>query len=393
MTFDMSLTLIQNGDVYTPEPAGRRDVLLCLGNILKIGDIDARGLAGADLDVETVDASGCIVVPGFIDPHEHLLGGSGESGFSSQTPEVSATEIVGAGITTAVGCLGVDTTMKTMAGLLAKCKGLKEEGLNSFVWTGGYKMPPQTITDSISGDIMFVDEIIGVGELAIADDRSTEPEPQELARIVSEANNAGMMSNKCGRTHFHVGSKENGLELLFELVRDLNVSADWLYPTHINRSEQLIKQAVDLAKQGSFVDVDVVEEDLSKQLKTYLDSGGPPDKLTISSDASITGPQNLYSQISKCVLEKKFDLVQLLKIVTSNTAAALKLPMKGAIKEGNFADVLVIEEKSFELRHVFSKGKWLYKDGRLNFKETFLEDSNRSVRLEGEKRSHSNAGS
>ena len=82
----MSLTLIQNGDVYTPEPVGRPDVLLCVGNILKMGDIDTRGLAAADLDVEMVDASGCIVAPGFIDPHEHLLGGSGESGFAKSNP-------------------------------------------------------------------------------------------------------------------------------------------------------------------------------------------------------------------------------------------------------------------------------------------------------------------
>jgi beta-aspartyl-dipeptidase (metallo-type) len=372
---------------------GRADVLLCLENILKIGEIDQHALLKAGLEVEVVDAEGCLVTPGFIDPHEHLLGGSGEKGFSTQTPELSATEIVKAGITTVVGCLGVDTTMKTMAGLLAKCKALKEEGLNSFVWTGGYKTPPQTITDSIATDIMFVDEVIGVGEIAIADDRSTEPSPQELARIVSEANNAGMMSNKCGRTHFHVGSKENRLELLFELVKEFNVSPKWFYPTHINRSETLIKEGIELARQGAYVDIDVVDEDLSKQLKIYFDNGGPADKLTISSDASKTGPQNLYSQIGKCVTEKLYPTEQLLRSVTSSTAAALKLPMKGAIKEGNFADVLVIDQRSFELTHVFSKGKWMLKNGSLNFKEAFLKESNRSIRLEGEKRTGSVAGS
>ena len=385
-------TLIQNGEVFAPEPLGRPDVLMCLNNILKVGDVDQKHLAAAGFEVEVIDAEGCLVTPGFIDPHEHLLGGSGEEGFSTQTPEIAASEIVSAGITTVVGCLGVDTTMKTMAGLLAKCKGLKEEGLNSFVWTGGYRTPPQTVTDSISGDIMFVDEVIGVGEMAIADERSSEPTPQELARIASEAANAGKLSNKAGRIHFHVGSKENRLELLFNLVKDFNVLAEWFYPTHINRSEELIKEAIELAKQGAFVDIDVVDEDLKKQLDVYFRNGGPADKLTISSDASKTSPRNLYDQIGKCFLEKQYPLERLLPVVTSNTAAALKLPMKGAVKQGNFADVLVIDAVSFELQHVFSKGKWLIKNGRLNFKEAFLEDSNRTIRLVGEKRPDSKSG-
>jgi len=39
------------------------------------------------------------VTPGFIDPHEHLLGVSGEEGFATQTPEISVSEIICAGIT------------------------------------------------------------------------------------------------------------------------------------------------------------------------------------------------------------------------------------------------------------------------------------------------------
>src|SRR5205085_1676470 len=127
---------------------------------------------------------GCIVAPGFIDPHEHLLGGSGEKGFSTQTPELSATEIIEAGITTVVGCLGVDTTMKTMPGLLAKAKALNEEGLNAYLWTGGYDVPPTTISGTARKDIMFIKEIIGTGEIAISDERSTDHVPHELARLV-----------------------------------------------------------------------------------------------------------------------------------------------------------------------------------------------------------------
>src|SRR4051794_2451470 len=106
-------TLIQRGDVCTPERLGRRDVLLNQGTVARIGDIDAGAIEKAGFALDVVDAHGCWVTPGLIDVHEHLLGGSGEEGFHTQTPEIFLSEIVEAGITTVAGCLGVDTTTKT----------------------------------------------------------------------------------------------------------------------------------------------------------------------------------------------------------------------------------------------------------------------------------------
>src|SRR5262245_220778 len=136
------LTLIDNGLVYAPEPRGVRSVLFAGDLIEKIGEVDRRALESAGLDLEVVDADDCIVTPGLIDPHEHLLGGSGEEGFSSQTPEIFLSEIAAAGVTTVVGCLGVDTTTKTMPGLWGRAKALGEEGLMAFVWSGGYSVRP-----------------------------------------------------------------------------------------------------------------------------------------------------------------------------------------------------------------------------------------------------------
>src|SRR5215203_6379177 len=229
-------TLIENGEVYAPEYLGKVPVLLSNEKFLQVGDADRRALEATGLEIERIDASGCIVTPGIIDPHEHLLGGSGEEGFSSQTPEISAGEIVSAGITTAVGCLGVDTTMKTMAGLLARAKALKEEGLAAFIWSGGYNVPPTTITSSIRDDIMFIEEVIGAGEIAISDKRSTDPTAQELARLVNDTYVGGMLSKKAGVTHFHVGDGDHRLQLLHQLITDFKTPPHCIYASHVERT-------------------------------------------------------------------------------------------------------------------------------------------------------------
>ncbi|HKP12394.1 MAG TPA: amidohydrolase family protein [Blastocatellia bacterium] len=373
------LTLIENGELFAPEPRGRQSVLLCAGKVVKVGAVDRRAIEALGVEVDVIDAAGCLVVPGFIDPHEHLLGGSGESGFSTQTPEIHLREVVSAGVTTVVGALGVDTTMKTMAGLLAKAKALREEGLTAYVWTGGYNVPPTTITDSVRNDLMFIAEVIGAGEVAIADERSTDPRPDELARLVKDAYVGGMLSRKAGVTHFHVGDKPERLRLLRTLIDDFDLSPGLLYPTHVERSEELMREAVELSRRGAFVDVDTVEEDLPKWLRFYLDHGGEPKRLTASSDASITGPHHLFSQVAACIVEHGFAVERALPLVTSNTADVLKLESKGRIAPGKDADLLTLKKDSLEINHVIAGGRPMIRDGRLVQREAFLRDSDRRI--------------
>ncbi|HEX8247186.1 MAG TPA: amidohydrolase family protein [Pyrinomonadaceae bacterium] len=380
------LTLIENGEIYAPELIGKGSVLLVENQILKVGEINRRAVESLDVEFEVINARNCLITPGFIDPHQHLLGGSGEEGFSTQTPEISATEIISAGITTVVGCLGVDTTMKTLPGLLAKAKGLKEEGLNAFIWTGGYNVPPTTISKSARDDIMFIEEVIGAGEIAISDERSTEPDFHELAHLTHDAYVGGMLSKKAGVTHFHVGETGKRLHLLRDLLDKDDCKPEWLYPTHITRSEELMLEAIELAARGSFVDIDTVNEDLLKWLKFYKDHGGDMKKLTVSSDSSITSPLTFFEQIRSCIVEHKFPLEEVIPLVTANTAKVLKLDLKGSIEAGKSADCLVLEKDSFELREVIVGGRRLLKNGKIAFKEAFLKDSNRSVSLTGEKK-------
>lgn len=360
------ITLIENGEVYGPQSVGQASVLLVDATIQKVGNVDAHVVERLGLPFEVVDATDYFVTPGMIDPHQHLLGGSGEEGFSSQTPEISTRDIVSAGITTVVGCLGVDTTMKTMAGLLARAKALKEDGLTAYIWSGGYTVPPTTITSSIRDDIMFIEEVIGAGEIAISDRRSSDPTAQELARVVNDAYVGGMLSKKAGVSHFHVGDTTERLKLLRELIDDYHTPPHCVYPTHVERSEELMREAVDLARRGCFVDLDTAGEDLTKSIRFYLDNDGDPDHLTLSSDAGQSSPAKLLEQIRTCAKNRALEFSRLISLVTRNTATALKLADKGTLAPGKAADVLVWDAETLQLKEVIARGRRLLKNGRLD---------------------------
>lgn len=377
------LTLIENGEIYAPEPRGPGSVLLFGGRVARVGEIDARAVEALGLELSVIDATGCLVTPGLIDSHEHLTGGSGEKGFSTQTPEIFFSELIGGGITTVVGCLGLDTTTKTMPGLLARAKALREEGLTAFVYTGGYNVPPTTLTGSVRDDIMFIEEVIGAGEVAVSDLRSTEPSARELARLVSDAHAGGLLGGKAGVTHFHVGDGRKRLEPLRALLDEYDVEPAWLYPTHVERSRALMEEAIELTRRGVVIDVDTVEEDLAKWLGFYLERGGDPARLTASSDASISSPRTLHEQIQDCVVNHRLPLELALLLVTANTARVLKLDGKGRLNPGADADVLVLRAGSLEIKEVIAGGRRLMRGGEVCKAEAFLEDSNRSILLTG----------
>src|SRR3954449_12018315 len=382
------LTLIKDGDVYDPRPRGRTSILLVDGKIGRIGQIDYDALVESGLELQVIDAEGCLVTPGLIDPHEHLLGGSGEDGFSTQSPEIQLSEIVSAGITTVVGCLGVDTTMKTLPGLLAKVKGLCEQGLTARMWTGGYNIPPTTLTGSVRNDILFVAEVIGCGEVAISDERSTEPDPRELARVVNDAHVGGKLSGKAGVTHFHVGDTERRLQCLREILdrKLFPTSPPWPNAPPVRRKEELLLHAIDLARQGVNLDFDVVERDLAKWLSFYFEHQGPSDRLTVSSDASESSPRTLFDQLRSCVLEHGFSLEQMLPHFTSNTARVLQLKSKGSLEPDKDGDLLVLDPETLEIREVIARGKCMVSNGKVKVEESFLKDSERRIELYGQKK-------
>jgi beta-aspartyl-dipeptidase (metallo-type) len=376
--------LIEGGSVYTPEPIGRTSILIANDRIERIGQIDRHALDRLAVDYEYIDATGCVVLPGLIDPHAHLLGGSGEGSLALGSPMIFVEEIAGSGVTTVVGVLGVDTTMKTIQGLLARVKTMDELGIYACMWSGGYNVPPTTLLGSVRQDMLFVKEVIGAGEVAISDERGLNQSSQELAKLVRDTHVGGLLSGKAGLTHFHVGEENTRLQPLRDIIEDFEVKCEWLYPTHIQRTDKLLEEAIDLGNAGSWLDMDVVNEDLHKWLRKFIDKGGPLDKLTVSSDMDSSTPAIFYSQFCGLVREHGFTLDLVLPLFTRNTATALKLQNKGCLEQGADGDVVVLSGDALDIQHVIARGKMMVRDGETLVREKWLEKSKRSFALTGD---------
>lgn len=378
-------TLFKNAFVYAPEYLGVKDVLCLYDKITKIGSVNEKSLQDAGLDIEVVDATGKYLTPGFIDPHMHLIGGSGEGGFGMRTPEIGLGEIVIGGTTTVVGCLGADTYTRNMPSLLGHAKYLNEEGITAYIYSGGYPVPPASFTGNIRTDMILIPEIIGAGEVAISDPRGTQPTVQELVRLVADAHLGGLITKRCGVTHMHMGDGKKFLSQVRELLNDFEVESCSVYPTHVGRNDQLLKEAADLTMRGVTVDLDVWDSDLVTTIQKFVQFGGDLKHLTLSTDASSPAPANLYHQMKEVMKELSWPLEKVLPLVTTNTVGVLHLFDKGRIKEGLHADINLIEKDTLEISHVMARGKFFVKDRKLIYEPSCMKSSNRKIEIYGKK--------
>ena len=373
--------IIRNAQVYAPESRGVNNVLIEGGRILSVSS-GAAGLEGELL--ETIDAQGRWLLPGIVDVLTHPCGGGGEGGFGNRTPELEADEFIRAGVTTPVGALGTDSITRSLEVLFGKTMELRAKGLSALMYNGSYRMPPLTLTGDVARDMLLVEPVIGVGEVAISDHRSSQPTTQELRRLAADVHLGGTLSGKQGVVFLHLGDGGAGLEPIESALAGTELPRRLFYPTHSNRNRSLLEQAAQHASRGGYSDITVskTEELIAAgdipaldALSLALEAGAPAERLTLSSDAGGSLPlyrdgelAGLQSASPGAMLDTltaaigRADAVEtVIAAMTRNPARALGLARKGCIAPGFDADLMLLDSSSGSLDFVMCQGQWLLK--------------------------------
>ena len=389
------IKLIRNGEVYAPEFLGRKDILIVNNKIGLI--VDKIDHMPSGFISETIDAKGRIVVPGFIDQHVHIIGGGGEAGYSSRIFETKLTDFTTAGTTTVLGLLGTDGTTRTLETLMAKARALEGEGLTTYILTGSYEYPSQTLTGSIRRDIILVDKIIGT-KIAISDHRASYITSVELIKEASNTRVAGMLSKKPGILTIHVGDGKSRLDPIFEAIHNSEIPIKHFIPTHVNRNKDLYKQAQEFAKIGGFIDFtadtsptghDPQSVKSSDGIRRAVENGVSIDNMTISTDGNgswsfyddhgnlekigVSQLNKMHHEFKDLVFKEKFSISDALKPVTSNVARVLGIyPNKGCLAENSDADILILDD-NLNVSTVIAKGQVMVREHEIIKKGMYEE--------------------
>ena len=374
------ILLLRGARVQAPEALGAVDVLVAGGRVAAIGANLALPPAAYGAEVVAVD--GLTIAPGLVDLHTHLCGGGGEGGAHTRVPPLAPTALTMAGVTTAIGLLGTDGTTRSLAELLAAARGLSHFGLHALCYTGSYEVPPPTLTGSVRGDLVHVDRMVAVGEVAISDHRSSQPTFDELVRLAADAHVAGMMTGKAGLLHLHLGDGPRGLELVRRALRETELPPRAFHPTHCNRNPSLWAESLDLGAAGGFVDLTAGADDgagvsAAQAVLDWVARGLPLSRLTFSSDAGgclpcfdgdgvllhmDVGHSGALLDTVRALVAAGLDLGQALAPCTASAGDHFRLGGRGRLRVGGPADLLILDAE-LKVWGLLGQGRWLVRGG------------------------------
>lgn len=374
--------LLKNAEIYAPQSIGVNDLLIGGGKILAI----APTVVLPDKKKgEIVDCKRLKITTGFIDAHVHIAGAGGEGGPASRTPEVQLSSFIESGVTSVVGCLGTDGMTRNIESVLMKAKALRSEGISAWIYTGAYQVPTPTITGDVGRDIALFEEIIGAGEIALSDHRSSCPTTAELIRLAEHARVGGMLGGKAGILNIHFGDAKNPFKPLYDAAKSSELNLKQFLPTHCNRNDYIFSDAMEYGKK-SWVDITTSSYPVYPQYEIkpsvafaeLIKNGVPIEHITFTSDAGGSLPDfdengkliQVESATSISMLTEFVDMIKAgisietaLKPVSYNPAKILKLHTKGRIELNADADIICFDNE-FKIKHLFANGnkmKYNYK--------------------------------
>lgn len=372
------MILIKNISVFQPNALGLKDVLVAGEKIVAMeSSIDIKSLS--NIDIIVIDGTGKKLIPGLIDAHAHIAGAGGEGGPSTRTPEMHLSQMLDGGITSIVGCLGTDGFTRSLEGVLMKVKALKAEGVSAYMYTGSYQVPTPTLLGDVAKDIAMIEEVIGIGEIALSDHRSSCPTTPELIRLVEHARVGGMLGGKAGIANIHLGDAKNPFQPIYDAVNQSELKLTQFFPTHCSRNHYLFEDAKKYGLKG-YVDLTAssypydMENEIkpSKAIGELMKAGVPIEHITITSDGNgslpnfdshgnlvsidMGYPKSVFTELKDAVLQEKMPIEMALKVLTSNLADILKLKNKGRIEVGKDADLVVVDN-DWEISDLIARGQ------------------------------------
>ena len=379
----MRWVLFKGGHIFAPDDCGVADLLILGDQILGVG----KGLSAPTGvgDGDTLDVSGRILLPGFIDGHIHVMGASGLGGPGTRTTDLQINRITLAGVTTVVSPLGADSLSRSIPALLARAAALEWEGLNAFCYTGGWTHPVPTLTGDPQRDVAYIDRVLGI-KASISEKLAPLLAIEDLCRLAHAAFTGGLLAGKRAVLHVHMGDHPAGLQSLEEVHRRTGIPRDRLVATHVNRNPELWRQAIDYAKAGGSVDVTALQRASAghphavppaRAIRDAIAAGVPTERLTLSTDSGAAYPAlDAAGQVRgqtmagpDAILDTIRDLVQqglswgsAVTCATQAPAELLGLMRKGRIETGRDADLLVLTADG-QVEQVFCRGQQLVQDG------------------------------
>ncbi len=383
--------LIKNAEIFAPEPIGKASILLCGETIAWMGETFPAERTLPELEI--FDAEGMTAMPGIVDGHVHITGGGGEGGGATRTPELLLSDMVRGGVTAVVGLSGTDDVTRSTGALIAKANGLIAEGVSAWAMSGSYQLPIKPVCSTIREDICLIDRIIGVGEIAISDHRSSQPTFEEFIQVAAAARVGGMLGGKSGIVNIHLGDGKSGLDYLFRAA-ETEIPLSQFVPTHLNRNPELFEEARGYAAMGGYVDftsssipnsAEAGRLGCAAAVKVMLEDGIPASRISVSSDGQGSMPRfdesgnfagltigrvTANHTVFTDMLREGVETESAVRVVSTTTADHYKLPRKGHLKTGYDADILLLDS-SLTIKYVFARGRMMMRDGEVIAKGTF----------------------